>query len=400
MRLRTLESFWLLKNGLPHTYPMLKQNISTDILVVGGGITGALLSHALIEAGYETTLIDKRDIGLGSTSATTSMLQYEIDTPLYKLGDMIGEGGAATCYMAGIEALDKLGKIITKYDIECGYATKNSLYFAHDAKAKKWLTIEYEIRNRYKLGVKWLNEKELKNDYGIISKGGILSEKAASVDAYQLTHNLIAMNVRRGLKVFDQTQINFSKENKNGIEFKTTDGITIKARKAIYCTGYESTSLLKEKVADLIYTWATISEENMPIPKLFYDTLVWNTEAPYLYMRTTDDNRLLIGGEDSKFKFNQLNNSTKEKKSKTLISKLHDIVPSITFIEDHTWGGVFGTTKDGLPYIGKSPEFNHALFVLGFGGNGITFSIQAMDIITDILKNKPNKLSHYYRFGR
>ena len=82
MRLRTFESFWLLKNGLLYTYPTLQKNIKTEILVIGGGITGALISDALMDAGYEVTLIDRRDIGQGSTSATTSMLQYEIDEPL------------------------------------------------------------------------------------------------------------------------------------------------------------------------------------------------------------------------------------------------------------------------------------------------------------------------------
>ena len=53
MRLRTFEAFWLLKNGLLHTYPSLKENLQTEIVVVGGGITGALTSHALVEGGYK-----------------------------------------------------------------------------------------------------------------------------------------------------------------------------------------------------------------------------------------------------------------------------------------------------------------------------------------------------------
>ena len=51
MRLRTFESFWLLKNGLLYTYPTLQKNIKTEILVMGGGITGALISLALMDGG-------------------------------------------------------------------------------------------------------------------------------------------------------------------------------------------------------------------------------------------------------------------------------------------------------------------------------------------------------------
>lgn len=75
MRLRTFESFWLVKNGIINSYPSLQENLETDIVVVGAGITGALTSHALVEKGYKVVLIDQRDVAMGSTAATTSMLQ-------------------------------------------------------------------------------------------------------------------------------------------------------------------------------------------------------------------------------------------------------------------------------------------------------------------------------------
>ena len=85
MELRSPESFWLLKNGIPYYYPSLQENIECDIAVVGSGITGALISHTLHRAGYKTVVIDKRDVANGSTAATTSMLQYEIDTHMVDL---------------------------------------------------------------------------------------------------------------------------------------------------------------------------------------------------------------------------------------------------------------------------------------------------------------------------
>ncbi len=59
MRIRTFESFWLVKNGILYSYPSLQENLETEILVIGGGITGALISHALMEAGHQVMLIDK-----------------------------------------------------------------------------------------------------------------------------------------------------------------------------------------------------------------------------------------------------------------------------------------------------------------------------------------------------
>ncbi|OSZ81426.1 hypothetical protein CAP36_09385 [Chitinophagaceae bacterium IBVUCB2] len=400
MRLRTFESFWLLKNGLLNSYPSLEKNISTEIIVIGGGITGALISDALISKNYKVTLLDKRDIGQGSTSATTSMLQYEIDTPLHKLADIMGEESAAECYKAGIKAIQDLGKLVGLKKIDCGFQKKRSLYCAHNKKAAEDLYKEFEIRNKYKLGVKWLTPAIVKKQYDIVSEGAILSGTAASVDAYKLTHELIRLNVKKGMQVFDQTDISEFDCRDDGVTVITKNGSRVDGKKIIFCSGFESTSLLKEKIAKLFYTYACVSEQNIAINKNIKDTLIWDTQDPYLYLRTTDDGRLLIGGEDSSNNISLFQQQKKEKKSTTLITKLGKLIPGLHFVEDFSWAGTFGSTKDGLPYIGASPEFANALFVLGFGGNGITFSVQGRSIITDLLAGKKNKLAQYYRFKR
>jgi glycine/D-amino acid oxidase-like deaminating enzyme len=400
MRLRTFESFWLIKNGILHSYPSLHKDSKTEVLVVGAGITGALISHALMEAGHEVMLVDRRDIAMGSSSATTSLLQYEIDVPLYKLSEMIGENQAAECYQAGVEAIEQLQKLVNNLGIDCGFARKKSLYFSHSKKAARGLKEEYEIRKKHHLDVEWLSGLEIKNTYGIISHGGILSAMAASVDAYKLAHELIHYNVNRGMKVYDQTGIERFETQGPSHRLILTTGQVIEAKKVICCTGFESTQLLKEKIAQLYYTYATVSEQEIVLNKHFEELILWNTSNPYLYMRTTDDGRFLVGGEDSKFNFPLFQQKIKESKSKNLIAKLEKTVPGIQFIEDFSWGGTFGTTKDGLPYIGESPEYEKIFFVLGFGGNGITFSVQGMEMVQAYMKGKTHNLSAYYRFGR
>ncbi len=401
MRLRTYESFWLLANGLLHSYPSLHDHHETcDVAVIGGGITGALISHALTEKGYSVVLLDKRDIANGSTAATTSMLQYEIDVPLYRLADMIGEEQAALCYKSGIEAIQRLGELIGKYQLDCGFERKTSLYVAREQSDLEWLRSEFELRRKHKLGVSWLGAEEIEKEYGLRCWGGILSETAASVDAYRLAHELIAFNVSRGMKVYDQTVIKETKQDADGCLIVAEGDATVHCRKMIYCTGYEATGLLKEKTADVFYTYACISEQGIAIPEKLKKTLVWDTGSPYLYMRSTDDGRFLVGGEDALTGLTFFQNKIKERKSRKLQEMLGEMMPGISFIEDFSWAGIFGTTKDGLPYIGESPEFPGALFVLGFGGNGITFSVQGMEIVLALLEGRQHPLAHCYRFGR
>jgi len=339
------------KNGILYSYPSLYQAMDNEILVIGGGITGSLISHALMEDGYKVMLIDKRDIAMGSISATTSMLQYEIDTLMYKLCEMIRETGAAECYQGGIDAILDLGVLVKSNKIDCGFKLQESLYIAHDRQSSIWLRKEFDIRDKYNLGLKWLDGAEVKRKFGVICHGAILSETAASVDAYKLAHKLIHRNKRKSIQVYDQTEIDrIETSGKRPKAFLKT-GQTVTANHIICCTGFESTLLLKEKVVDLYYTYATVSEQGIKLNKHVQNTLIWDTGEPYTYMRSTDDGRFLVGGEDSSFNFQFFQQKTKERKADKLIKKFNHFLPEIEFIEDFSWAGTFGTTKDGLPTL-------------------------------------------------
>ena len=140
MDLKSNEPFWLIKNGLIQSFPSLMENKTCDVLIVGGGITGSLIAHQCIKDGYNTILIDKREIANGSTSATTSMLQYEIDIPLYKLSEMIGDEGAIASYKACSDSIDTIEDIVKQIHARAGYKKKKSLYFinSHHFKLKNF----------------------------------------------------------------------------------------------------------------------------------------------------------------------------------------------------------------------------------------------------------------------
>lgn len=400
MDIRSNEPFWLVKNGLLYTYPSLRDHLSCDILIVGSGITGALMAHSFVEKGYDTVLIDKREIANGSSSATTSMLQYEIDVPLNELIGMIGEQGAVASYKACRDSIDRLQQLVKDVDSPCGFEQKDSLYFASKSKDVKWLKKEFDARKRAGFKVQWLEKKEIKQKYGLLTEGGVLSSDGGSVDAFCLAHDLLHYNTKRGLRVFDKTELKKVKYEKDKVLAEIATGAAITAGKIVYCTGYETQAMLPERIVNLKSTYAMVSEKNEALPASISDTLFWNTDAPYLYMRTTADGRLLVGGEDENFRNALKRDALLGRKKDKLVKTVEKFMPGLRFIEDFCWCGTFGETKDGLPYIGAHPKFPNSYFVLGFGGNGITFSVLGMDIIPEMINDAPSLLSHYFRFGR
>ena len=401
MDLKSNEPFWLIKNGILNSYPSLHEDTECDVLIVGSGITGSLIAHQCMMDGYDTVLIDKREVCNGSTSATTSMLQYEIDAPLYELKDIVGEEIALASYQACSDAIDRLEKIAKSIKSTAGFERKKSLYFASTQKDSKWLYKEFEARKAAGFKVEWLSDEEINKRFDIQKNhGGILSNQGASVDAFTLAHELLALNAKKGLKIFDKSELT-KVAYKRGFNLCTlSTSATIKAKKIIYCVGYESANMIKEKFVNLLSTYAIISEVDKELWQKYKDVLMWNTSEPYLYMRTSDDYRFLVGGEDEDFRNPEKRDALFAEKEQKLVKSFKKMFPAHDFQLDFSWAGTFGETKDALPYIGAHPDFKNSYFVLGFGGNGITFSVTGMEMVSDWLKGKKHKLSEAFKFGR
>ncbi len=401
MKLRSKETYWLLKNGLITPYPSLQKNISCDVLIIGGGITGSLIAYQLSQEGYRTVLIDKRDIAMGSTSATTAMLQYEIDEPLYSLIAKVGENPAVDSYREGVLAITKLRKIVKTVHADCGFNRKDSLYVANSPQDKEWLRQEFLSRQKFLLDVKWLTSSQLKSQYGVVGEAAILSTAAASMDAYKLAHTLLSYSIKHyGLKVYDHTSAEKVTYQESVNSIITDAECVITSKKIVYASGYETQQMLKKNIVTLNSTYAFVSEPLVKIPRALQDTLFWNTEDPYLYLRSTADNRILVGGGDEHFKNAARRDRLIDKKELFLLESVRKLMPGLALIPDFSWAGTFGVTKDALPYIGSHPDYPDSYFVLGFGGNGITFSVMGMQIISDALAGKHNKFLEYFSLTR
>ena len=74
--------------------------------------------------------------------------------------------------------------------------------------------------------------------------------------------------------------------------------------------------------------------------------------SPYLYLLTTHDNRIIIGERDEEFFSHIKQDKLIPGKTRQFQKDFSKIFPSISFNPEFNWAGVFGSTKDGLPYIG------------------------------------------------
>ena len=400
MDLKSGSPFWVVKNGLLHAYPRLREDLQCDVLVVGAGITGALISDHLVRAGMNVCVIDSREAGWGSSSASTALLQYEIDTELQDLAKQYGEADAVLAYKScekAIGSLHKIAKSLRGIDFQ----PMQSLYFASRWYHKSQLENEGKLRkdNGFKLEI--LDRAELNKRFGIDAPVGLLTATAAETDPYQFAHRLLGRVEKLGGRVHARTALASFKSVRGGVRVETEDGIIIRCKQLIFAAGYESQKWLDQRVASNRSSYAFVSE---PMPGelgVLKKTLVWESARPYLYMRCTADERLLVGGEDDKYDIPLRRDARVAGKSEKLAKRVKEMFPDLPLKIAFSWAGTFAETDDGLPFFGTHEQHGPKIhFAMAYGGNGITYSLIGAELLRDKLLGKKHPCEKLFSFSR
>lgn len=396
MKLVSGGAFWPMKDAAEAAYPALEKDLHTEVVVIGGGITSALVSLALHEAGAQVALVSDQRLGGGSTSASTALLQYEIDENLMDLKEMIGAKDAVAAYRLCGEAIDQIAALSKRFP--CDFAYRPSVLLAAEEGDLPMIRAEYEARAQAGFAVRLLDRGALMDAFGFDAPGAIQSELGAEVDPYKLTQRIFEHLHREGVPVYERTEVVW--DAKDGQRLRTRQGHAIRAGHAVFATGYRSQAYLAEQVVQLHSTYAFVTP---PLPEngiWHARALWWDSADPYIYARMTADGRAMIGGGDRDFYESGRREAVHDRQIASVLEKARRYAPSLEFTVADSWNGVFGETKDGLAYIGTPGDWKHADFALGFGGNGITYSQLAARMLAQRYKGEEPEAIRLFRFGR
>lgn len=368
----------------------LTEDIACDALIVGGGITGALMAEQLTRQGLDVIIVDRESPGRGSTAASTSMLLWEIDRSLHELTHLYGYERAARAYRASYDAVHGLEALVRTLDLRCNMRAKDSLYLAAGESAKE-LIKEHALRERAGLPGTLLDHKALLSEYEVARAGAIISPGSADSDPLQLALGLVNVAMSRGARLFEAETAAFASAGRL-VGVQLTDGHTIEARHVVLATGYVMPDIVQTTVQKPSSSWAIATK---PQPdRLWRDgVLIWEDSKDYLYARTTASGRIIIGGEDSGEIIDpDARDALIRAKAGALKEQLAALWPRAELAIDYRWAGTFDTTRDGLPLIGPVPGHPHVYAAYGYGGNGITFSYLAAQLIGGLIAGKHSPL--------
>lgn len=367
------------------------QTLETDVVIVGAGITGAFLAERFTRAGRRVVMIDRHAPVAGSTAASTAMLLWELDSSLLALEDRFGIEKAGRIAQGCRRQVQSIAGLVNGLGIACDFGMRPSLYLAGETLDAADLREEKRIRDAIGISGEYVDGARL-SAMGLQGDGALLYAGSAEADPVKLACGLLTAAQARGAIILSPATAAGYETTAGGVAVETREGDVVRARKLVLANGYEMPDFVPAGSHKLVSSWAIATErltgQGAPWPM---QALVWEASDPYLYMRATADGRVIAGGEDEDFEDPGLREQLTREKMRALLAKLARRCPGLAGIApEFAWSGVFGVTEDSLPLIGAVPSRPDCLAAFGYGGNGITFSAMAADILEAGFEGRPH----------
>jgi len=385
-------------------YNYLNENINTDILIIGAGVSGAITAFYMAEEGYNVTIVDKNIVGYGSTSANVGILDVQLGMEINKLAKNIGEKKAKKCFDLMLDSIEELKKITSKLSNKnnIGFKKCNSIYYTNKYMNKNNIVKEYNSKINLGIGTKFLNESDLIDlRYGLEIENG-----SSTMNVYEFTKEIISyISKKENVRVYEHTEIDDIKSKDEYVIATTSNNFKINTNKVIITEGAEVVKYFPNIPVELYKTYNIVTESIDVLKNYETNFTAKDMESPYNYFRFTDDNRIVFGGQIAKITDKELNEELSKTIANARYKRLFKTLQETFYnIKDITirycFNSIFAETKDGLPLIDELPSMPNVYCNLSYGINGALFSIVGAKMLKEINREYYARDMHMFGIKR
>jgi len=393
------ELFW--PKTFDHThYPALTGDETCDVLVVGGGMSGAITAFTMARAGYRTILIDRGMVASESSAANTGLLQFMSDKTLADCIKDFGEEEAFEFYQLSFQGLEYIRELCTDLPADVEFQNRDSVLYASKKRHDNKLREEYVALRKFGFKCDLLNSRQLSETYGINRSMGLVTHGDAEINPYVFIQRLLDKAVNTyDLHIYEQSELLDWHEGSDGVNCHITGG-RITARHVIYAGGYADNTFVKSvKKKQFVRSFAVVTRPIEDGAFWAEKAMIWETARPYLYIRHVEGNRIIVGGLDDNNK-RVPSERLIRKKSRRLVREFRKLFPDIEIAADDCYGARFGETTDGKPFIGRVPDMSHCYMLLGYGGNGTVYSAFGAKMLLEMIRGEKHPQHDIFKLDR
>lgn len=403
--LRLGTSYWLDRSGraAAAVLPTLRRTIDCDVAVIGGGVTGCAAAYFFARAGARVVLLERNRVGRGSTAASTALLMQEPDADFADLERRYGFATTRRMWTYSRTAVRRMRATLEAIGAPAVHRL-SSLYCAHNANLVGRLRHEAALRHRAGISAAWLSAAEASRLAGFATPAAILTRGNAQVDPYGACLALARAARANGATLFEHSAARRIRGSESDVTIDLSRG-SVRASWVVIATGYATPEFeplagrFRLKNTYVVATPRLTRDERRALG--LGDVMLWDTARPYHYARWTPDGRLLFGGDDRLQASRRTRRALLRTRTSQLWRALITRYPALDGRQpEYAWEGLFATTPDGLPFVGRHRRYPRHLFALGYGGNGMTFGFLAARALVRIARGYDDPAERLFGFQR
>lgn len=383
-----MNSYWI--DSVPHlieNVSSLNQDISCDVCIVGGGLTGLTCAYLLSKSGYKIALLDKDSLAYKTSGNTTAKITSQHNLFYHYLANSFSMDFAKTYLEANQQAINNINSIITSENIDCDFEIQDNYVYTNSDSFVSTIKDELDIVNSLGFPAKLVDNTSLR----IKMLSAICFPNQAQFHPRKYMAGLCKCILDRNGEIFENSKVIDIKKN-NDFYDVCTQNHTVSAKYVIMATRYPIINFpgfyFLKMYQSLSYVIAIQTKQPL------FDGMYINAETPNLSFKTVpykDKRLVLVGGLDHK-----LGTPCSEEKPYeylTSIAKGMYSDASVLF----NWETQDCISLDKLPYIGEFSHLMPNVFVAtGFKKWGMTFSNIAANIICDFILKRNNPYSNTF----
>ena len=383
-------SQWSANVTLPQ-YNFLQENISVDVCIVGGGISGITSAYLLQKEGKNVCILESFELGSGQTGRTTAHFSNVLDDRYFNLEKIHGSEGARLAAQSHSAAIQKVADIIKEEKIDCDFDFVNGYLFVDTPEDKENILIK-ELEACHKAGLTTVLSREGLPIEGFGHHPNLRFPMQAQLHPLKYIKRLAELIEERGGRIFTRT---YAKEIRGGkgASVTTRDGFSVRCGSIIVATNTPINDLVAIHTKQYAYRTYVLAFK-IPEGKM-EKALYWDTSDPYHYVRT-DVDVLIVGGEDHK--------TGQEAHPENCYQRLEMWTRARFPFAEHIvqkWSGQVMEPMDSLGFLGRNPMDNNNVFVItGDSGNGMTHGTIGAMLITDQIMERKNPWEDLYSPSR
>ena len=285
-------------------FPSFRGVITHPVVIVGGGMAGAMTAYACASAGLKVILLEADRVGLGGTGNATGLMSGESSESYREVEARAGRRVARALFSALEAAPRDLAATVKRLGIKAQLEAAPAVRIVPPAQSDQALRKDIAARDRADLIGSYLPPGAVARQAALESSGGMRLPDGGFADPYKLTLGFLNAAIKRGAKVYERSRVKkITFTRKTATAFLDAGSIT--TTNLVICIG-EPTSLFKPLKRHLRHEhrYAVLTE---PLPAAVRKELgqratmlLRDTETPPHHLWFTADHRALFAGGDQK----------------------------------------------------------------------------------------------------